>query len=82
MVGEVEAAIYPNAVIAGFLVVLWIDWPLASLRNRFLCEGVSVISYRHSLLGRSTLEWGMMQLSGWTMMFTDLVEVNIYCFQI
>jgi hypothetical protein len=33
MVGEIEAAIYPDAVIANLLVVLRIDWPLASLWN-------------------------------------------------
>lgn len=42
MVGEVETSIHPNAIIATFLVVLGVDWPLASLWNRLLCEGISV----------------------------------------
>jgi hypothetical protein len=33
MVGEVEAAIDPDAVITDFLLVLRIDWPLAWLWN-------------------------------------------------
>lgn len=41
VVGEIEASINPDAIVATFLVVLRVDRPLASLGDGFLWWGVS-----------------------------------------
>ena len=33
MMGKIEASIYPDAIFADFLVVLWANWPVAWLRD-------------------------------------------------